>query len=387
MELEQNFNKHNKFKKLPCKYFLIIFLYIISLFILKDNQYYRSNAFNKNIKSNKNNNLFYLNKYYIYKYLNNDEYLNVTNIKFFVSFRYRLIKVEYIIGFYDKNNNLIIPSDLALYNNLHIICAMMINEQYTINSLSFFYNNKYFKCIEFINFNEKIKFGIKIKEKFQYSTIYFFNETTLKFYNLIYQDNNIFDPLLINKKYNSLINKLQSNNLNKNLKLKELYLQYPYCTKKTDSILFDNKWIFKNFYNEYFCFCKGKKCLNIEITNSCKFPFYLYVIDNNKNIYSKTDYLFFDFIFAGLSSDDVYPVFEKMFKLSFPVHYITEKEDIHYLYCNNIKNCLTILPVKKELNPINGDFLEKYLTLFLKLKIVVSGRGTTFNTNLFYNII
>jgi len=36
--------------------------------------------------------------------------------------------------------------------------------------------------------------------------------------------------------------------------------------------------------------------------------------------------------------------------------------------------------------PINVNFLEKYLTLFLHLKIVVSGRGTTFNTNLFHNI-
>ena len=52
----------------------------------------------------------------------------------------------------------------------------------------------------------------------------------------------------------------------------------------------------------------------------------------------------------------------------------------------NIKDCLIILPVKKEYRPINGHFLEKYLTLFLKIKVVISGRGTTFNTNLFYNI-
>ena len=52
----------------------------------------------------------------------------------------------------------------------------------------------------------------------------------------------------------------------------------------------------------------------------------------------------------------------------------------------NIKACLIILPVIKEFTPINGNFLEKYLTLFLKIKVVVSGKGTTFNTNLFYNI-
>ena len=73
-------------------------------------------------------------------------------------------------------------------------------------------------------------------------------------------------------------------------------------------------------------------------------------------------------------------------KLRFPVHYITENINIYKNYCDKINKCLTILPVTNEKNPLNGDFIEKYLTIFLKLKIVVSGRGTTFNTNLFYNI-
>jgi len=60
--------------------------------------------------------------------------------------------------------------------------------------------------------------------------------------------------------------------------------------------------------------------LNNNITDSCKYYFYLNIIDNNKNIYNKTDYLFLDFIFADLSSDDVFPVFEKMLNLKFPVH-------------------------------------------------------------------
>ena len=34
----------------------------------------------------------------------------------------------------------------------------------------------------------------------------------------------------------------------------------------------------------------------------------------------------------------------------------------------------------------NDNFLEKYLNVILKLKAVIKGRGTTFNTNLFYNI-
>ena len=118
----------------------------------------------------------------------------------------------------------------------------------------------------------------------------------------------------------------------------------------------------------------------------CKYFFYVYIIDNNKKIYDKTDYLFIDFIFAELSSDDTFPLFKRILQEKLPVHYIIEKRDIYNQYCKNIKECLIILPVYKDQKPINGDFLEKYLTLFLKIKIVLSGRGTTFNTNLFYNI-
>ena len=75
-----------------------------------------------------------------------------------------------------------------------------------------------------------------------------------------------------------------------------------------------------------------------------------------------------------------------MQKQKFPVHYITEKVEIYNKYCNNISNCLTIIKIQNTKKPINSEFLEKYLDIFLKLKIVVSGKGTTFNTNLFFNI-
>ena len=75
-----------------------------------------------------------------------------------------------------------------------------------------------------------------------------------------------------------------------------------------------------------------------------------------------------------------------MYKQNLPVHYLTEKIDIYNEYCKHTQDCLIIVHVKKEKNPINSQFLEKYLNLFLKLKVVVSGRGTTFNTNIFYNI-
>ena len=155
------------------------------------------------------------------------------------------------------------------------------------------------------------------------------------------------------------------------LNLKKSYMEYPSFTLKTEMSSFYNKWSFHNIYNHHFCFCKGNNCLNVQMEQKCKFKFYLYIIDINKNVYPKTEYLLMDFIFDELSSDDVYPIFEEMINQKFPAHYITAKSDIYNKFCKNIKNCLIVLPVKEEKNPINSNFLEKYLTLFLKIKVVL----------------
>ena len=57
-------------------------------------------------------------------------------------------------------------------------------------------------------------------------------------------------------------------------------------------------------------------------------------------------------------------------------------------YCNNKNKCFKIIYVNKNNYTINGDFIEKYLTLILKLKIVISGAGINifYMNNLFYNI-
>ena len=68
-------------------------------------------------------------------------------------------------------------------------------------------------------------------------------------------------------------------------------------------------------------------------------------------------------------------------KTSNPLHNRRKNE-----YCNKKEKCSTVLLVKNKKKPINGAFLEIYLSLFLKLIFVISGRDTTFNTNLFYNI-
>ena len=149
-----------------------------------------------------------------------------------------------------------------------------------------------------------------------------------------------------------------------------------------------NEWKFVNIFNHYFCFCKGDKCLNKKARQKCKFYFFVNVININKNLYFKTDFIFVDFIFSELSSDDVYPVFREMERQKYPVHYITEKKEIYKEYSYKNKNQLTIILIKKENYYNSGDFLEKYLSLLLKIKAVISGKCTNLHSiaNLFYNI-
>ena len=371
--------------KYPLKIIKILLLYIIIIY-LKDYLFYNLKLIkNRTIKKN----FIPSNKYYINTLLDNYIFFNVTYLKYSYSLKFNIAQIEYNITFYDGNDNIIFPSDLFLFNNFRIFCYIHItNTNYTINSFANIYN-KYFTCIEFFNLNEIIFFGIKVyhnKETINYSNFCFNLENDFNYNHFIYENHNLFDPLLINDEYNFLANNINDKIINETLKLKKSYFQYPYCILKRNAVINNNKWIFKNIYNHHFCFCSGLHCLNSSVNEKCKFSFYLNIIDNNRNIYQKTDYLFIDFIFSDLSSDDVYPVFKEMEKQKFPVHYITEKLSLFEHYSKKCNNSLAILLVTNQKKPIDGDFLEKYLRIFLKLKIVVSGRGTTFNTNLFYDI-
>jgi CDP-glycerol glycerophosphotransferase (TagB/SpsB family) len=203
--------------------------------------------------------------------------------------------------------------------------------------------------------------------------------------NAFNKNDEVFDPLLINSKY--LFNMTQKNK-ERYLKLQKSYAHLPKFVLKKDLLINDNEWSFENLFNEYFCFCKDLNSIKLKNSQSCKYYFYLNLIDKNRKIYSKNDYLFIDFIFNDLSSDDAFPIFKEMFREKLPVHYLTESSDIYNQYCSQIYKCQTVLLVNKLNYTINGDFLEKYLTLLLKLKQVISGSGTYFNyiNNLFYNV-
>jgi len=362
--------------------------------------YFISSLYNKNL----NYKLFGLsyknfvkpNKYFLSDYFKNIDYkndfnFNITNINFSIDSNKNNIKVEYLINFLDKDNNLVSPSDLTLYNKLHILCNLnIINNNINIISLANIYENKYYKCIEFFNKYDKIIFGIKIykiDKNLDYCIINLFSYEKYSDYKYISQINNIFNSSLINKDNNNFDKIIDKNKNCKNtFKLKESYQQKSFCELKRNILLETNKWSFTNIYNNYFCYCKGSFCLYQNIPQKCKYDFYLNIIDNNKDLYNKTDYLFGDFIFNQYSSDDAFPIFEEMLRQNFPAHYYTQNSYIYNKYCNSNKKCLKIIPVIDNNEIINGDFLEKYLTLILKLKVVITGAEFFSINNLFYNI-
>ena len=383
-------NKHKIIIIIKIFHILILILFLInkyannsSKFVIKDNNIDSYTKFNK---------IFLFT--YIFNYHINSFYFNVTYIKYYYSFRFNKAKIEYNIGVYDNSKNLILPSDLSLYSNIHLLCRFNImNSDEYIYSLPNIDNNKYFQCIEFYNINENMNFGIKIYflengKNNQQLDIDFSNENLKLFKIIINYNDNIFNPIFTQNEYMSALEKINKKRTYEKYKLQKSYFQYPYFNLKRNIAFNNNKWFYSNIYNHYFCYCKGEKCLIYEITQKCKYNFYHNVIDNNRYIYRKTEYLFSDFIFAEQSSDDTFPVFQTMARRSTHVHYITENAEIFKNYCMNIRKCQTIIRIDRETYPLFGDFLENYLTLLLKTKVVVSGKVQAVNliSKLFYVI-
>ena len=358
------------------KIFLIINIYLIIIFL-------------NNYKIPKNSNDFSLSG--LFKNASkdlNEIYLKYNNLIYSFSYKYNIIEINFSLIFYDKNNTLIKPSDLTLIYNLHIVCNIKHeNNSINVDTLANIFENKYFYCVEYLSINEKMKFGIKIYYGNQTNIIiYLYNSDIIK-YQKRYKNNYKFNPQSINKEYLGLINNITDTSQNKSIlnnisKLKMLYIDKPYFQNKMNIILNESQWYFKNIYNNYFCFCKGY-CLYSKIPELCKYLFYLYIIDNNKNAYNKTEYLLSDFYYY--SSDDAYPIFKEMIKNNISAHYMDAKANIFKEICNNQKYCLKVIPIKKT-NIIDSEYLEKYLDIILKLKAVIVGHELKSNFNIFYNI-
>ena len=348
------------------------------------------------LQNNNNNDIFDLNNmkkfFSLVNYNNNvfnenNIFYNLSNFSYIFNFRFNIIQVEYKILFYHKNFSIITPSDLSLYYDLHLICHInIIESNLNIDSIASIYLNKYFHCIEYINIDEKVKFGIKLyKPKNGVSCInytqYFFNDNVFNYNKSLLQRNKLFHPSFIKREF-------YLNNKNISSNLKYLYNQKPLCIKKSNINIPNNEWRFFNIFGHYFCFCRGNDCLYYNLLNLnnstqiCKYKFYLNLIDENKYLYNKTDYLLADFPWDFQSLDDAFPVFKKLINLKKNAYYMTinknifkKKNSYNHLYNYIIKG-----------NFINGDFIEKYFSLFLRLKAVISGAEYFSFENLFYYI-
>ena len=331
---------------------------------------------------------FYFNSMSIYNIFKN-KYFDISYLNYTFSNEYKKVKFEFIFGLYNKEKKLIQPSDLALYTDMTVLCVIKV-EGVTIYSLPQIIENKYFECIEFFKIDEEPKFGLHIypqrRKSFLTLDFNFYKFINLSDYS--HENNSIFSPDLIFKAYSLISKKSRDKRLYRNYNLKRNYMKEPICDVKRNSIGDSNGWVFRNIYNNYFCYCIGTKCVKNEVKQICKLNFYKYIIDVNRDLYPKTEYIFVDFIFKALPSDDTFPVFEKMIKQNMSAHYITEKEDLYNEYCPDHKYCQTIIPINIFSYYKFGDFLEKYLTLMLKLKAVISCKQSSFHylSYLFYKI-
>ena len=269
-------------------------------------------------------------------------YFKLINFNYEFSFEYNIIIIIYEIIFYNEKNSLIKPSVLTLNNKLHVLCHMYEkNSGIMIDSIANIKENKYFYCVEFAKIKQIIKFGIKIyqiQENIEYSVIFFFSNTIINYNNLEFKKDNKFNLIIINKKFYKLLNNIKNNELEKNIhfRLKKSYLIPPFYFLKSDIAINENQWHFNNIYNNYFCFCKGIICFEkINVFQKCKYKFYLTIIDKNRAIYKKTDYLLADFIVKNIEPIDGYPIFKEMIKQNLTAYYMTGDEKIYKYFCHN----------------------------------------------------
>ena len=395
---QYNFINNSYFKSTSNSFLEIsnINLIIIKILIVYFSFHYIYFAFENSTKYNNFFNTFYLKNLTLDT--EKDLTLKISYLDYSYSLKYNIAEFKYYINFYDEYNNPITPTSLSLYN-FHVICHMKsIIKNINFESIANIYENKHFFCIEYFNIGEKVTFGIKIyntnstyNEKYKDFNFFFFKDNKFNFRNMKYKNDSKFDPLLINEEYTVLKNKILSlkrsykSETNETITLKRSYIIRPICNPKTRIKTLKNNWTFINIYNQYFCFCKGENCFSKRVIKEgqrCKYNFYLSIIDNNRYLYNKTDYLLADFIDKELSADDAYPVFKEMIKRNLSAHYITGKRNIYKKYCRSNRQCQIVI---NEVN-IDGDFLEKYLELILRLKAVIAGSDLNTMDFIFYNI-
>ena len=368
-------------KKKKINYNIILQLKII-IIILNINIFYKYNNITKLKKKLYKNNVFTQN--YTYESFILDKLkFNISLIQISFSFKYNMTKVEYNIAIFDEKNVLKIPSYLTLLNKLHIFCYIVdINSNIKIQFIANIWKNKFYNCINYFNIKQKCKFGIIIYKNNKYMELFskdIFLNNIINYNNNLFNNDEDFNPIIHIKQFNE--------NNNESILLKKSYYLFPKFSFNYTLSLKKGNWYFTNIYNNYFCLCyfsNESKCLYKTIKKRCKYKVFLTIIDKNQNLYKKTDYLFADFSSSNTATCDAYLVFKEMINKHLNVHYITKREDVYELYKNfnsNIK-----IPIIFDNTFINGYFLEKYLDIVLRLKVVISGAKIYSIDNLFYNI-
>ena len=330
--------------------------------------------------------------------------LTVIKINYYYSQEYNLIQIIYYIRVNDQNSDSLKPSDLALLYGLHFFCEIYISENNeNVYSIPNIYENNYFFCIENIRLNEKVKFGIKIykinkiNEETEYYETFFFTQKLININNRLFNNNNKFNINYIYHNYNILLSKI---NKNKNKDdfywknhfcLKSSFLKPPLPLLKRDISQVEGRWYFNNIYENYFCFCRGESCTKLISSNnqnfqSCKYYFYLTIIDNNRNLYEKTHYLLWDFFSGNIEPAYAFPIFLEMIKKNLKAHYLTMSSKIYSQFLSDNAKSLNKMRVIYGVRKINGDILEIYLELFLRLKAVIAAQDIISFDNIFYNI-
>jgi hypothetical protein len=226
-------------------------------------------------------------------------FFSVTDIIYNYSKKYGLIETKYYINIYNKNFQLIKPTDLPLLYNIGLFCNFYIFENdEKIYSIANIYENKCYYCVEYSKIHEHVKFGVKIYkinelgEQIEFNELFFFTD---KLFNIasstVLEDNYKFNFQYLYNKYKSLLLKINSYKKKgifpeEYSLLKSSYIQPPICYLKRDIAQDEGKWYYKNIYETYFCFCKGESCTKIPsyykyVYQSCKYFFYLTILDNN----------------------------------------------------------------------------------------------------------
>ena len=379
---------------------MIIFKYVIKYSILAL-FFYKLLIFDKQCSNNNNLIDFIENNNYSQSLseidITNNSKIYANMINYFHSIKNNIIKVIYYIAFYDQNLSNIEPSSLTLLYNQHILCEIynLENNEKTY-SIANIYENKYYFCVEYIQSKEHVKFGINVyeidenNEEVKYKDFFFFDDSIIININsqTHFKNDATFDLYNLYKKYNSLLLKINKNKQKDYLKLS--FLQPPLCLLKRNIALIENIWYSNNIYNNYFCFCRGELCIHFKIIStyrfqSCKYYFYLTIIDKNIKLFPRTDYLFADFFEVNIDSADAFPIYQEMIKQNLNAHYLTMNYDIYQLYCLNNTKCINNMEIIYGYRKINGDFLERFLNLILRLKVVVTAEYFESIDNLFYN--